>query len=130
MRAFLRRLFGPRSRNGGEPVAATPVDPAVPVEAIRRAESGATFTPGKRIHRFEAAGLDLRVDYDVTHTYRITASEGTERRYSFSVRAPARDYDALHEALATVLAFLEGDRHPSRLPDTALVKGHYYGSGA
>lgn len=121
----LRRLFSAAPAANGASYPA--VDVAREAEAIRVAELTRTPEPGKRIHSFPVQELDLRLDRDVLGTYRVTASEGAERRYSFTLAYRPDDGDALRTALAEVVHFLEGDRSPTTLPRTELIQGHWYG---
>ena len=122
----LRGLLGAASTANG--TTYPPVDVAHEVEAIRVAELTRPPEPGKRIHSFPVQELELRLDRDVLGAYRLTASEGAERRYSFTLACAIGDGDTLHAALIDVVTFLEGDRSPTALPHTDLVHGHWYGS--
>ncbi len=121
-----RSLFGRAGRNG------TPSGPVVDIpaqiEVIKLIETGHSIPTGQRIHRFNYANLELRLDRDVTGNYRVTANEGTEKRYSFSIKCEQGDYPTLQRGLEEVAAFLAGERGIRNLPDHDLVKGYFYGN--
>jgi len=123
MRAFLRRLFvDPEPEDVPPPPA--PPDAARVADAVRKAESESPVEPGRMLHQLVYDELTIRFDRDVIGLLRITASRDAERRYSFSVRCPAGEWD---DAFRTVFAFLGSDRSFRNLPDDDRVRGHFYG---
>ena len=109
-----------------------PGDPDIPdlqpiiSQIIERNRSG-DIEPGRRIHEFCHRNFTLRLDYDVTKTYRLTIYRGTERIYSFSIYCKACAADDLKIAYNRVITFLNGDRKLKELPDNDLLKGFYFG---
>lgn len=76
------------------------------------------------LHQLVYDELTIRFDRDVIGCLRITASRDSERRYSFSVRCAADEWD---DAFERVFAFLGSDRSLRRMPDDDRVRGHFYG---
>lgn len=106
-------------------VAPPPPASAPVVQAIREAEADGPASPGKVITQLVYDELTVRIDRDVIGMIRITASQDTERRYSFSLRCAPDEWE---EALDEVFAFLASDRSMKTLPRNERVVGHYYGS--
>lgn len=95
--------------------------------AIRDTEQSLKAEPGRRIHQFTHAEYHLRLDYDITRTYRLTVHRGGERIYSFSVFCDSGAYDKLEEAYERIIGFLNGNQDLQELPDDDLLKGFYFG---
>lgn len=91
---------------------------------MRLAESEGQLESGKALHVVEYDDLVLRIDRDVIGMIRITASQGEDRRFSFSLRCRSEDWEP---ALESVFQFLASERALRDLPDSPLVKGHFYG---
>ena len=119
MAQWIKKWFGGREP---EPVNWPEVDLAAQIVAIRQAEAETQPRSGQLIHAFDFHEYSLRLDRDITGTYRLVANEGRERRYSFSIRGE------LEPALQEITAFLSGPRRMADLPRSETLKGHYYGS--
>lgn len=129
MKNFFRSLRQRATRtNGSHAPEPVPLDLSAEIEAVRTLEAAGGIEPGKRIHSFSCQELELRLDQDVMGQYRVTAWEGRERRYSFTIRCETGDYTSLRKAFEGIAHFLRSDRHLARLPDDALLKGHFYGA--
>lgn len=96
---------------------------------IERAEANRVIPTGRLIHEFTYSGLDLRLDRDMTGSYRVTVNEGAHRVYSFTVACPQKDYHTLRSGYDEIIRFLSGSQAVRELPDNALLKGHFYGRG-
>ncbi|HET6568776.1 MAG TPA: hypothetical protein VFG50_12490 [Rhodothermales bacterium] len=130
MSSFISRLKRSiiHTQNGHAPPP--PLDLDAEVGRVRQAEASGVIPTGHLIHRFTYTGLDLRLDRDMTGTYRLTVNEGGHRLYSFSVICARNDYLALLKAYEEITRFLAGSRAPADLPRRDGLMGHYYGSGA
>lgn len=116
-----------RSRNG-HPAAPPPaVNLETEIRMVQHVEGHEKIEPGKRIHEFRYGEVALRLDRDVLGLYRVTVNQGSERLYSFTIVCPSGDYTVLRAGYETITAFLDGNRHPTQLPNTDWLKGHYYG---
>lgn len=129
LKNFFRNLHQfVKGTNGTHAAEPEPLDLDAEVEVVRAAEAAEGIEPGKRIHSFVCEGLELRLDQDVVGQYRVTAWEGRERRYSFTVHCEAGNYAALRRGFEEIAHFLQSDRRLAHLPDDTLLKGHFYGS--
>lgn len=105
------------------------IDIPAQIERIRGIEKEAGPDLGRLIHACEYGDFVLRLDRDVTGMYRVMATVGQERWYSFSVRSGHKDYAALGRAYEEIIAFLGGERRRADMPDHEKLKGHYFGPG-
>ena len=105
-----------------------PLNIEAQIAIIKSIEAEQDIGLGKRIHQFSFREFELRLDRDVTGTYRLIANEGNERKYSFSIRCTRGNYQALMTSFQEIIAYLSGDRRIADLPSHELLKGHYYGS--
>ena len=101
----------------------------VHIDAIKKHEAERGSELGRLINGFEYGDFTLRLDRDVMGMYRVAVYSGQDRWYSFSLRCPQGDYDALREAFQEIMDFLSGDRRLSGMPDHEKLKGHYFGPG-
>jgi hypothetical protein len=97
------------------------------IEAIRKIEADEDIGLGRRIHCFACREFELSLDRDIMGTYRVIAYQGKERRYSFSVTCPHKDYEALQAAFEEIVQYLSGDHRLADLPNNEGMKGHYFG---
>jgi hypothetical protein len=128
LKDFFKRLSKHFSSSNGQATHPPTVNLAAEIDAIRRIEQAEEIDLGKRIHCFRHQGLELRLDRDVLGWYRVTVSEGKDRRYSFTIVCEPGDYDTLRAGYEEITAFLDGNRHLTDLPRHDRLKGHYYGS--
>ena len=130
MRSLIARLKNRLAYSGD----GAPPEPAVNLDdelsRIERAEKERVIPTGRLIHQFNFEGLDLRLDRDMTGTYRVTVNEGGHRVYSFDVRCAHQDYPALRDGYGAIIRFLSGPRSLRELPSGEMLKGRYYGTGA
>ena len=105
------------------------VDIPAQIDRIRAVEKESASDLGRLIHAFEYGDFVLRLDRDVTGTYRVMVTVGQERWYSFSVRSEHQDYAALQTAYEEIVDFLAGDRRLANMPSHEKLKGHYFGPG-
>ena len=104
------------------------VDIGTQIEAIKHAEADESIGLGRRIHSFSYHEFELRLDRDITGTYRVIANMGNERRYSFAVKCPHKDYKVLRAAFEEITEYLNSDRRIADLPDNERLKGYFFGS--
>ena len=104
-----------------------PLDVEAQIAIIKSIEADQDIGLGKRIHQFSFREFELRLDRDVTGTYRLVANEGNERRYSFSIRCKKGNYQVLLTSFQEIINYLSGDRRFANLPNHEQLKGHYYG---
>ncbi len=127
----MKKLFGflrtKKKSSKSEQIDWPVVDLDKQIEAIKLVESEGDVELGKRIHQFDFHEFELRLDRDVTGTYRICANQGAERRFSFTIKTSHRDYDGLRGALDMITEFLSGERRIAHLPNNEIVKGHFFG---
>lgn len=128
VKALLNKLRDAFGSGPDEPAVSDEPDLGHVIDRIRESEQSGETEPGRRIHQFAHLHYDLRLDYDITDTYRITVSRGEERIYSFSVYCEPLAYDELIEAYRRIIDFLNGEQSLGELPDDALLKGFYFGS--
>jgi len=124
MANWLKKIFKERVP---EPIDWPEVDLEVQIKAIEKSETEHEQGLGVLIHAFEFHEYELRLDRDITGMYRVVAMEGRERRYSFSLRCAHRDYEGLYSILDEITVYLSGERRIAGLPNSELLKGHYYG---
>ncbi|MCK5147313.1 hypothetical protein KAR48_11190 [bacterium] len=124
MAKWFKRLFG---KAEAEPVDWPAVDLDMQIAAIKIAEAENDSGLGILIHEFEFHEYELRLDRDITGMYRVVAMEGRERRYSFSLHCDHKDLAALRELFGMIADYLSGERHIGELPNTEMLKGHFYG---
>jgi hypothetical protein len=99
------------------------------IDKIRTIEKETGPDLGRLIHAFEYGDFTLRLDRDVTGTYRVMITVGQERWYSFSVRSDYKNYTAIEKAYEEIIAFLGSDRRLADMPNHEKLKGHYFGPG-
>lgn len=121
--------FGKKKKKESEQIDWPVVDLDAQIKTIRSVEDETEVELGKKIHQFDYHEFELRLDRDVTGTYRICANQGPERRFSFSVKTPHRDYKGLRDALELITEFLNGERRIAQLPNNDIVKGHFFAQG-
>ena len=127
MKAFLQRLRK-RSRHARRQKHEwPPVNIEAQIEAIQKVEADEDIGLGRRIHCFACREFELSLDRDIMGTYRVIAYQGKERRYSFTVTCPHKDYEALQAAFQEIVRYLSGDRRLADLPQHERMKGHYFG---
>lgn len=117
-----------RSRSDGTAEPPPAVDIDAQIETIKRIEEEQKPDLGSRIHQFSYGDLELRLDRDITGSYRLCVFEGTERRFSFTVRCEQGDYESLRTSFQEIIAFLNGDRRIADLPRHDRLTGHYFGA--
>ena len=119
---LLKNLFSSEPQSTKEEVNI----PAI-VDQVKQNESKENIPLGRRIHSFSFRELDLFLDRDITKTYRVTAYQGRERMYSFSIFAKQGNYDILEEGYTRIINYLDGERKVSDLPADKTIKGFFYG---
>jgi hypothetical protein len=124
--AFRKNLH--RTPNGDGTAEAAPFDLDAQIACVAEAEAERDAGLGRRIYQFRYRDLDLRLDRDVLGRYRVTASEGPQRRFSFTVLCDQGDYAALRDGFAEITRFLDGERRVRDLPRHDRLQGHYYGT--
>ncbi|MTI87898.1 MAG: hypothetical protein FH748_08020 [Balneolaceae bacterium] len=122
--SFFKRLFWGSGKNQ-EPAPKTDI-PKI-ITQIETKEQARDIPLGRKIHDFDYGMLSVRLDRDITKSYRITVWQGKERLYSFTVQTNQGNYKQLQQAYNIIINFLNGDQNLSHLPDNDLVKGFYYG---
>ncbi len=127
MNTFLQRMRKGSRQKGRKEHEWPPVDIEAQIEAIRNIESDEDIGLGRRIHCFACREYELSLDRDIMGTYRVIAYQGKERRYSFTVTCPHKDYEALRNAFEEIVRYLGGDRRLADLPRHERMKGHYFG---
>ena len=105
-----------------------PLDLNAQIDAIKQFQEENQPDFGIRIHQFDYKNLECRLDRDITGSYRLCVFEGTERRFSFTIRCESDDYDILRSSFQEIIEFLDGDRRIADLPKTERLTGHYFGS--
>lgn len=123
--SWLRTFFAPTA-NGT--MTGPTISVAAQIDIIRSIETNQTIPTGQRIHGFNYANLEMRLDRDVMGTYRLTVNQGRDKQFSFSINCAKGDYEKLSRGLEEVIRFLDGERSFRNLPNHDLVKGYYYGA--
>jgi hypothetical protein len=103
-----------------------PLNIPAQIEAIRQVEAKGDPGLGRCYHHFEFHEFDLRLDRDITNTYRLIVNQGRDRRYSFSIYCQPGDYTSLQKAFEEIIHFLEGDRRFADIPRRQDLKGHFF----
>ena len=128
MKKWIRTIRGKKPTKQRNQPEWPPVDLGKEIESIRNSESDTDIGLGRKIHGFPFHEFELCVDRDITGMYRLVVYQGTERKYSFSIRCKHRDYTALRSGFEEIVKFLEGNRRIADLPKQENLKGFYFGS--
>lgn len=115
---------------GRDEIAPPACDLDAELARIEQAEASRVIPTGRLIHAFVYDGLDVRLDRDMTGTYRVTVHEGGHRLYSFTIVCQQGDYRTLRSGYDEIIRFLSSSRALRDLPNLDHVRGHYYGEHA
>lgn len=112
--------------NGKVEAASRPIDTTRIVQQIRSREEH-DIPQGKQIYSLDLEAYSLHLDREFTDHYRISVFLGNHKIFGFTVTQKDISDEEFKTIWKTIIRFLRDDPSPKKMPDTLLLKSHFFG---
>ena len=121
---FRNWLFGSAT---GELPAQPGADATKIAERVTNKLNGEKPKPGRTLLSFPHRNYQLRLDADVTQTFRLTAHQQSERVFAFLIHTDDAESEAFRDSLRQIFAYLTDRPSLKELPKTDQITGNFFG---
>lgn len=117
-------LFGLSDGNTETP--SRPIDTTRIIQQIRSREEH-DIPQGKLIYSLELEAYSLHLDHEFTGHYRISVFLGNHKIFGFTITEEDISDEEFAAIWETIIRFLRDDPSPKKMPNTSLLKSHFFG---